>query len=197
MNATFSFKNGPFAKQELDLPHGTYRVGRRPENDLSIDDQTVSGTHCIIEVSGMGVVIEDLNSTNGCFLNGERFHKTSLPNQCLVRLGDIEIQVSFPEVVIAVPDMTPQAPPPPNLLEDGSPACRSHPEAPAITCCIKCGETWCPDCVRQVGLSGGKNLLLFCPSCDGKCDPIQSSATRSKSNSFLGRLADTIMLRRK
>ncbi|MBM3824108.1 MAG: FHA domain-containing protein [Verrucomicrobia bacterium] len=197
MNARFHFKNGPFAHQEIELRPGTYRVGRRADNDLAIEDPTLSGLHCRIEVSGMGVVVEDLNSTNGCFLNRERFQKESLPNGCILKLGDVEISVSIPEVVIAVPDMTPAVPPPPNLLEDGSPACRHHPGVPATNACNKCGKTWCPDCVRQVGLAGGKNLLRFCASCDGKCDPIKSEDLKGTSWRLLGQLADTILMRRK
>lgn len=196
MKPKFIFKNGPFAGQEIELRPGNYRIGRHPENDLAIEDASISGAHCTLEISGMGVVVEDLSSTNGCFLNGERFQKESLPTQCELRLGAIEIRVLLPEITIAVPDMTVPAPPPPNVFEDGTPACRNHADVVAIGHCVKCGETWCPDCVRQVGLAGGRNLLRFCPACDGKCEPLVTATVKSKVTLF-GRLADTLLLRKK
>lgn len=49
-----------------------FTVGRRPENDLCISHNTVSGQHAELQVVEGGLVLRDLGSTNGTLLNGRR-----------------------------------------------------------------------------------------------------------------------------
>ena len=63
---------GPNAGRELDV-EGPTVVGRDPAAaQLVIDDPEASRRHASLEPSGTGVTVEDLGSTNGTFLNGER-----------------------------------------------------------------------------------------------------------------------------
>lgn len=67
-------------------------IGRDPSNTLSFDpfkDTDVSTRHASITVQGQQVILQDLGSTNGTFLNDARVTApTPLPNGCMVRFGE-------------------------------------------------------------------------------------------------------------
>jgi len=50
----------------------TWTIGGSQENDLVVNDQVVSGRHCRLTTVDGGYLLEDLGSTNGTFVNGER-----------------------------------------------------------------------------------------------------------------------------
>jgi parallel beta-helix repeat protein len=56
--------------QQIAL-HGTVRIGCAPENELALVDAQVSQHHAIISQEAAGYTLQDLNSTNGTFLNGQ------------------------------------------------------------------------------------------------------------------------------
>lgn len=58
------------------------KIGRQPGNDVVIDNAGVSGHHAIVIQEGDGFFIEDMNSTNGVFLNGRRVQREQ------IRYGD-------------------------------------------------------------------------------------------------------------
>ena len=70
----------------------TLRLGRHPYNEISIGDQLVSRYHCWIKSQEDGdVVIEDLKSGNGTFVNGERvWSQHPLKEGDLIRIGATE-----------------------------------------------------------------------------------------------------------
>ncbi len=75
---------------------GENTIGRKPENDLVINDTTVSGRHCVILTEDEKVFIQDENSTNGTYVNGTRlFEKTELHPGDRVTLGKQEFHISF------------------------------------------------------------------------------------------------------
>jgi pSer/pThr/pTyr-binding forkhead associated (FHA) protein len=69
------------------LKIGRLLVGRTPENDLQIDSQYVSRHHCQVTVALEGVVIEDLNSTNGIVCRGRRVRRQLLNDGDVVVIG--------------------------------------------------------------------------------------------------------------
>jgi type II secretory pathway predicted ATPase ExeA len=71
----------------LELRSGRIIVGRTSENDLQIDSKYVSRHHCQITVSAEGTVIEDLNSTNGIHVRGERVRRYVLTDGDAVTVG--------------------------------------------------------------------------------------------------------------
>jgi pSer/pThr/pTyr-binding forkhead associated (FHA) protein len=68
-------------------------IGRVEDNNFQIAEASVSSHHCEVLLRGNDVVVRDLNSTNGTFINGEKVtEKVIKPNQIL-RLGQIEIRL--------------------------------------------------------------------------------------------------------
>ena len=69
-------------------------VGRLEDNMFQIAEPSVSSHHCEVLVRGKDVIIKDLNSTNGTFINGEKVSGDSplKPGQIL-RLGQVEIRL--------------------------------------------------------------------------------------------------------
>ncbi|MCW9025392.1 MAG: FHA domain-containing protein [Gammaproteobacteria bacterium] len=66
-------------------------LGRKPDNDIHLDDPTVSGLHCIFLLL-QNVYVEDMNSTNGVLLNGKKVTKRQLENGDIVRIGRHELK---------------------------------------------------------------------------------------------------------
>jgi DNA-binding NtrC family response regulator len=69
-------------------------IGAMEENDISLDDDTVSRMHCRIYVDGDQYMIEDLGSTNGTFVNRVRVREAWLNPNHLITLGKTEIRFS-------------------------------------------------------------------------------------------------------
>jgi adenylate cyclase len=53
-------------------------IGKLPENDIELKDNTVSRQHCRLLRSGKGFKLTDMNSTNGCYVNGRRVQAKAL-----------------------------------------------------------------------------------------------------------------------
>jgi hypothetical protein len=64
--------------KEIPLDKSVLTVGRKPDNDIVLDNATVSGHHCKIYEAGGTWFVEDLNSTNGTFVNGKKVLKAGL-----------------------------------------------------------------------------------------------------------------------
>jgi pSer/pThr/pTyr-binding forkhead associated (FHA) protein len=63
---------GPSPGKANSLSKSEIRIGRDPKNDISIDDKEISRHHARLVLQGETYVIEDVGSTNGTFVNGER-----------------------------------------------------------------------------------------------------------------------------
>ncbi len=64
-------------------------IGRGSECDVVIDNPSLSRKHCVVRNENGVITIEDLNSTNGTFINGVRITKTELKSGQRVFLGDV------------------------------------------------------------------------------------------------------------
>lgn len=64
--------------KEIPLDKPVLTVGRKPDNDIVLDNATVSGHHCKIYEAGGTWFVEDLNSTNGTYVNGKKVLKAGL-----------------------------------------------------------------------------------------------------------------------
>ena len=68
-------------------------VGRLEDNSFQIPEQSVSSHHCEILLKGNEVVVKDLNSTNGTYINGEKITEKALKPGQILRLGQIEVRL--------------------------------------------------------------------------------------------------------
>src|SRR5579864_8595555 len=77
-----------------DLKVDKTTIGRVEDNAFQIPEPSVSSHHCEILLRGNDVIVKDLNSTNGTFINGEKVSDESplKPGQIL-RLGQIEMRL--------------------------------------------------------------------------------------------------------
>ena len=78
----------------VDSARGTI-VGRSPTNNVYLKDRSVSRAHCQIRAeAGNGrCFIEDLGSTNGTFVNGQRVTEAELRDGDIIRLGAYQVKV--------------------------------------------------------------------------------------------------------
>lgn len=78
--------------KEVQLTKDRTTLGRRPYNDIVIDNLAVSGEHAVMQMSGAEVFLEDLNSTNGTYVNGKAIKKQQLQNGDTVEIGKYKIK---------------------------------------------------------------------------------------------------------
>ena len=76
-----------------DLNVAKTTVGRVEDNMFQIAEPSVSSHHCEIDVKGSDVVVKDLNSTNGTFINGEKISERVLKIGEVLRLGQVEMRL--------------------------------------------------------------------------------------------------------
>jgi len=67
-------------------------IGRTPDNDIRIDAEFISRHHAVVLLYGSKTVIEDLNSTNGTYVNAERVNRRTLKEGDIVTLGKSEFR---------------------------------------------------------------------------------------------------------
>ncbi len=108
--------------REIKLDKPSYAIGRKPDNDIVLDNPAVSGHHCKMYESGGTWFVEDLNSTNGTFVNGKKVLKSG------VKAGDIVTIVKY-SVVFADEASAPAAAAP---KEEPLPQQRGRPPQGAL-----------------------------------------------------------------
>lgn len=105
--------------KEVQLTKDRTTLGRRPYNDIVIDNLAVSGEHAVLQLTGNDVFLEDLNSTNGTYVNGKAVKKQLLQNNDTVEIGKYKIKfineapgATFDKTVIMKAGMVPPVPKP-------------------------------------------------------------------------------------
>jgi hypothetical protein len=78
--------------KEFQITKERTTLGRRPYNDIVIDNLAVSGEHAVLTAAQSDVFIEDLNSTNGTYINGKAVKKQLLSNNDVVEVGKYRIK---------------------------------------------------------------------------------------------------------
>lgn len=80
---------------KLRLTAGVVKtIGRGPISDFVVDGTMLSRVHCRLTATSKNLVVEDLKSTNGTFVNDARVERSSLMSGDRLRLGRIEFEVS-------------------------------------------------------------------------------------------------------
>jgi len=102
--------------KEIPLDKERVVIGRKPQNDIQIDNLAISGTHAVVVTILHDSFLEDLDSTNGTFVNGQQIKKHFLQNNDVIELGkyrlkyvkDLSHQVAqdeFEKTMVLRPDM--------------------------------------------------------------------------------------------
>jgi ribosome-associated protein YbcJ (S4-like RNA binding protein) len=88
--------------QELELAKERVTIGRKPYNDIVIDHRAVSGQHATITLMLEDAILEDLGSTNGTFVNGEKVYRQKIADGDKVSIAIFELKyVASPPKVAA------------------------------------------------------------------------------------------------
>ena len=103
--------------EDINLEEGSWLIGRRPECDIRVDDDTVSGKHALLTVAGsvymeglLDVHIEDQGSTNGTTVNGKVIKRHMLKHGEVVKIGNHELAMvdestrGFETTTVILPD---------------------------------------------------------------------------------------------
>jgi transcriptional regulator with GAF, ATPase, and Fis domain len=89
---------------EFVIAGDVFRVGKAPENDLVLTDETVSRVHFEIMRDGKGYLVRDLKSTNGTFLDGAEVKEAYLRAGSVIGLGACELKFTpFEERIEILP----------------------------------------------------------------------------------------------
>ncbi len=116
------FLNGKLAGHEIPLQDGKYILGRGEECQITIPDPGISKKHAELEVDEQGVFINDLQSSNGTFLNGIKIQESEIHNKDKVSV----CQTTFDIVPASKQSLSPVFAPPPD-----SRGLAGHPQAMA------------------------------------------------------------------
>ncbi|GAB4063428.1 FHA domain-containing protein [Uliginosibacterium sediminicola] len=106
--------------KEITLIKERTSIGRKPHNDIQIDNLAISGEHAIIVVILDDAFLEDLNSTNGTYVNGQPVKKHVLKDGDMVELGKYRLKFikesaefmsssTFDKAFVGVPEPDPLA----------------------------------------------------------------------------------------
>jgi pSer/pThr/pTyr-binding forkhead associated (FHA) protein len=101
--------DGELTKQ-VSLTKNRTTLGRRPNNDVVLEDLAVSGRHACLILEGQQVTIEDLDSTNGTYVNGRSVKKQLLQENDTIEIGHFSIIFSSKADATDTPPDNPQAP---------------------------------------------------------------------------------------
>ena len=93
MATLIQIENG-VSKSKFRIDKAQLRLGRSVENDICIEDPEVSGEHCIIEMIAKAdkkddyeYFIQDMDSTNHTFINGQQISRQQLRHNDMIRIG--------------------------------------------------------------------------------------------------------------
>ncbi|MBO9645709.1 MULTISPECIES: FHA domain-containing protein [Pseudacidovorax] len=78
--------------KEVPLLKERTTLGRRPYNDIVIDNLAISGEHAVLHKIGSSVYLEDLDSTNGTYVNSRAIRKQVLEHNDLIEVGKYKIR---------------------------------------------------------------------------------------------------------
>jgi hypothetical protein len=76
----------------VELEQEYTHVGRAPNNEIPLPYPSVSNRHCIFILSGPDVVLRDLNSSNGTYVNGEAISEVVLRPGDLIQMGTVQVK---------------------------------------------------------------------------------------------------------
>lgn len=126
-------KTGPTPGKAYPLDNGELTIGRDVSNEIVVNDAEVSRNHARITIQGDSYVLEDLGSTNGTFVDGQRLtepyilhHGQTISLGENVALGFETVQYDPDATMVSTPEpvaepLPPPATPPPQVAYTPSP----------------------------------------------------------------------------
>ncbi|MDR2991985.1 MAG: FHA domain-containing protein [Burkholderiaceae bacterium] len=78
--------------KEVQISKSRSTIGRRFRNDIVIENLSVSGEHAVLEYTGSEMVLKDLGSTNGTYVNGKPIRKQALEYGDEIEIGRYKIK---------------------------------------------------------------------------------------------------------
>ena len=132
--------------KEIPLSKERITIGRKPHNDIQIDNLAISGEHAVVITILNDSFLEDLGSTNGTFVNGQAVKKHFLQNGDTIELGKYRLKyvgevpqqtsgADFEKTMILRPGAAHQpapAAPAPAAPAAAAPAAPAAPVAPRV-----------------------------------------------------------------
>ena len=89
-------KQGERTLNEFHFDKGPVYIGRHANSQVFLPDKVVSRQHAVIYNTKDGLwVVEDLDSANKTYLNGDEIHKTEVKTGDVIRISDFNIEVNF------------------------------------------------------------------------------------------------------
>ncbi|MGH9805040.1 MAG: FHA domain-containing protein, partial [Candidatus Acidiferrales bacterium] len=104
--------------KEVPVGSTAVTIGRLPNNTVAIDNPAVSGQHARVIVAGGQVMVEDLNSRNGTFVNNQAVTKHALQEGDVIRIGKHTLTYYGVGKGEAIPDTAPGAAAPGAPMQD-------------------------------------------------------------------------------
>jgi len=80
------------AGKSFPITDTSLKIGKSPDNDVVIDSPTVSRNHLVIQRQGDRFLVQDLQSTNGTFIDGAQIREGYLKPGQLLELGDVQLR---------------------------------------------------------------------------------------------------------
>jgi adenylate cyclase len=93
--------SGRTDERVIALKPGSLTIGRAPENEISVLHHSLSRRHARIDVTDAGVLLQDLESKNGTFVNNTRIDRFQLRGGETVRCGDVTLVVDSADTATA------------------------------------------------------------------------------------------------
>ena len=166
---------------EIQLQPGVTTLGSHLENSVPLAHESVSARHCQITVTDAGVMIKDLGSDCGTFVNHAPVDECRLRPGQTITLGEIELRYladespGAPAAGAAGAELTPR---------EGH--CKYHPKAVAGWACPQCHACYCELCVAIRPAGGGAR---FCRKCGHECAPLRARVEEEPEQGFFKMLA--------
>ena len=141
--------------KEVSLAKERTTLGRRPYNDIVIDNLAVSGEHAVLHMIGNDVYLEDLNSTNGTYVNARAIRRQALEHNDVIEVGKYKIRY------LAVNDGPVGAQPPRPAAAGLAPASAPVPLSVGATAPMPLGGLGAQAVIRVLSGSGaGREVSL-------------------------------------
>lgn len=166
---------------EIPLSPGVTTLGSGPENNVPLAHDSVSAAHCQITVTDSGVMIKDLGSDCGTFVNHTPVEECRLTSGQTITLGEIELRFLADDTsarhATAVAGAT---------VASREGHCKYHPKAVGTWFCARCRACYCDLCVAIRPAGGGAR---FCRRCGNECTPLHVQVEQEPERSFFSMLA--------